>query len=154
MSGKCNCYFVVDGNGNVYPCDFYCTDEWKLGTIDDFNDLIKSDKAKNFVSCSLPINDKCKKCKYLYLCRGGCRRWREPFINGEPSLNCLSGAYEKFFEHCIDRIYLLANIIKIKNVILSWFIMSQLFLFINIVYRKNYDKFHIEKFIILFLLNL
>ena len=35
--------------------------EWKLGTIDDdFNDLIKSDKAKNFVSCSLPVNDKCK----------------------------------------------------------------------------------------------
>lgn len=56
--------------------------EWKLGTIDDFNDLIKSDKAKNFVSCSLPVND--------------------------------SGAYEKFFEHRIDRIYLLANIIKNK----------------------------------------
>lgn len=34
--------------------------ERKLGTIDDFNDLIKSDKAKNFVSCSLPVNDKCK----------------------------------------------------------------------------------------------
>ena len=49
MSGKCNCYFVVEGNG-----------KWKLGTIDDdFNNLIKSDKAKNFVSCSLPINDKC-----------------------------------------------------------------------------------------------
>lgn len=33
----------------------------KLGTIDDdFNDLIKSDKAKNFVSCSLPVNEKCK----------------------------------------------------------------------------------------------
>lgn len=47
--------------------------EWKLGTIDDdFNDLIKLDKAKNFVSCSLPVNDKCKKCKYLYLCHGGC----------------------------------------------------------------------------------
>ena len=30
--------------------------EWKLGTIDDdFNDLIKSDKTKNFVSCSLPV---------------------------------------------------------------------------------------------------
>lgn len=28
------------------------------------------------------------------------------------------------------------------------------FLFLTIVYRKNYDKFHIEKFIILFLLNL
>lgn len=118
--------------------------EWKLGTINDFNDLIKSDKAKNFVSCSLPVNDKCKKCKYLYLCRGGCRRWKEPFINGEPSLNCLCGAYEKFFEHCIDRIYLLANIIKIKNVILNWLIMSQLFLFINIVYRKIYNIIPIE----------
>lgn len=34
--------------------------ERKFGTIDDFNDLIESDKAKNFVSCSLPVNDKCK----------------------------------------------------------------------------------------------
>lgn len=38
----------------------------------------------------------------------------ETFINVKPSLNCLCGAYEKFFEHCIDRIYLLANIIKNK----------------------------------------
>lgn len=43
--------------------------EWKLGTIDDdFNDLIKSDKAKNFVSCSLPVNDKCKNANiYIYV---------------------------------------------------------------------------------------
>lgn len=90
----------------------------------------------------------------MYLCRSGCRRWREPFINGEPSLNCLCGAYEKFFEHCIDRIYLLANIKKNKECYIKLVHNEPTFLFINIVYTKNYDKFHIEKFIILFLLNL
>lgn len=45
--------------------------EWKLGTIDDFNDLIKSDKAKNFISCSLPVNDKCKNCIYVMVVAEG-----------------------------------------------------------------------------------
>lgn len=28
MNGCCNCYFVVEGDGSVYPCDFYCMDAW------------------------------------------------------------------------------------------------------------------------------
>lgn len=113
MLGRCICYFVVEGDGSIYPCDFYCTDEWKLGTVNDgFDVLADSEKAKSFVGCSLPINEKCKKCKYFALCRGGCRRWREPFVNGEPALNCLCEAYEMFFEHCADRIYLLGKVLR------------------------------------------
>lgn len=105
MSGQCVCYFVVEGDGSVYPCDFYCTDEWKLGTVhDDFRQLIQSEKATRFVGCSRTVDAKCKTCQYFSLCRGGCRRWREPFLNGEPSLNCLCEAYEIFFHHCWDRI--------------------------------------------------
>lgn len=113
MSGQCVCYFVVEGDGSVYPCDFYASDQWKLGTVyDDFGTLIESKKAKDFVGCSLPIHEKCRKCRHLYLCRGGCRRWREPFVNGEPSLNCLCEAYEIFFDHCSDRIYLLGKALR------------------------------------------
>lgn len=110
MSGRCTCYFVVEGNGNVYPCDFYASDEWLLGTVHDrFQDLMEGEKARRFVTCSLPVDPKCSACKHLFLCRGGCRRWREPFVDGEPSLNCLCGAYEIFFEHCADRIYQLGQ---------------------------------------------
>ncbi len=47
MNGCCNCYFVVEGDGSVYPCDFYCMDEWKLGTVNDgFVQMKTSEKSK------------------------------------------------------------------------------------------------------------
>ena len=32
-SGRCGAYFVVEGDGSVYPCDFYALDRWKLGNL-------------------------------------------------------------------------------------------------------------------------
>ena len=111
MNGRCTCYFVVEGDGSVYPCDFYCMDKWKLGSVDEsFNSMINSDKAKEFVSGSCTVNEKCKSCPHFRLCRGGCRRWRES--GGENlSLFGLCPAYEIFFEHASDRIGKLGQII-------------------------------------------
>ena len=33
MVGRCSIQFVVEGDGGVYPCDFYVLDEWRLGTV-------------------------------------------------------------------------------------------------------------------------
>lgn len=70
MNGYCQCYFAVEGDGSVYPCDFYCTDKWKLGNVTDgFNNLAASDKAVLFTKysgCNLP---ECKECPYFNLCR-------------------------------------------------------------------------------------
>lgn len=32
MCGHCTTYFAVEADGSVYPCDFYMTDEWRLGS--------------------------------------------------------------------------------------------------------------------------
>lgn len=105
MSGCCQCYFVVEGDGSVYPCDFYCMDKWKLGSVEDsFQKLLESERAKQFVNCSRPLAEKCQICPYFSLCRGGCRRWREPFKEGKPGLNKLCEAYEVFFAHTRERI--------------------------------------------------
>ena len=105
MNGHCTCYFVVEGDGSVYPCDFYCMDEWKLGTVKDgFAQMKISQKVENFVNASKPVCEYCKLCKYFPLCRGGCRRWREPFADGHLGLNMLCEAYQMFFEHTAERI--------------------------------------------------
>ena len=104
MNGCCNCYFVVEGDGSVYPCDFYCMDEWKLGTVNDgFVQMKTSEKAKAFVEASRPVCAACQECPYFSLCRGGCRRWREPFVDGKPGLNQLCSAYRMFFAHTAER---------------------------------------------------
>ncbi len=112
MNGNCTCYFVVEGDGSVYPCDFYCLDEWKLGTVEQpFKDLANSDKAKKFVDSSRRIPSRCQNCAWYSLCRGGCRRWREGASSAD-NLNVLCQAYEIFFEHAWERLKKLGKYIE------------------------------------------
>lgn len=115
MNGQCACYFVVEGDGSIYPCDFYCLDYWKLGTVkDSFQNLLISEKARQFTEESKPVSEQCKICSYFSLCRGGCRRWRETAANGTLDINYLCPAYQMFFSHAWDRINRLGMYI-IKN---------------------------------------
>jgi uncharacterized protein len=112
MCGTCNCYFVVEGDGSVYPCDFYCVDEKKLGTVSQsFTQLIQSATAKQFVEESRYISSSCAECAYYSLCRGGCKRMREPFVEGKPQLNFLCEAYQIFFPYAWERLHLLGQTI-------------------------------------------
>lgn len=115
MNGCCNCYFVVEGDGSVYPCDFYCMDAWKLGNVNDgFVQMKTSEKAKAFMEASRPVCAACQECPYFSLCRGGCRRWREPFVDGKPGLNQLCPAYRMFFAHASERMERLGVYIRQK----------------------------------------
>lgn len=104
-SGVCSCYFLVEGDGGVYPCDFYVLDEWKIGDVhkDSFFRMMKSETAKRFVDLSRPRNAECLKCRWYALCRGGCRRNREPFVNGLPGKNTFCVSYQMFFDHAYER---------------------------------------------------
>ncbi len=96
ICGHCMHQFVVEGNGNVYPCDFYCTDEWLLGNIDekDFRTLANSEKAIRFIKESLYVPEKCKKCEFFPLCRGGgCKRQKED--------RDYCSSYKAFFKSCL-----------------------------------------------------
>lgn len=80
MNGFCSTQFVVEGDGSVYPCDFYCTDEWYLGNINEssFDELYHSEKAVSFLKESFRLDDRCRSCEYFALCRGGgCKRNRQ-----------------------------------------------------------------------------
>lgn len=96
MNGFCSRQFVCEGNGNIYPCDFYCTDKYLLGNINvkTFAELAFCDTAKNFIESSGKTPDKCRECEYFSLCRaGGCKRTRQSAD--------YCGAYKKFFEKCL-----------------------------------------------------
>lgn len=82
MNGVCSNQFVVEGDGAVYPCDFYCTDELYLGNINeqDFEQMYNSPVAVEFIKESFKMNDDCKTCEYFYICRaGGCKRNKQAY---------------------------------------------------------------------------
>ncbi len=107
LRGHCTCCITVEADGAVYPCDFYALDEWRLGSVyeDGFERMINSDKAKAFISPSYEVHSDCKACRYYKLCRGGCRRDREPL----PSLNRRCKAYKDFFDCKIGKMFDLAG---------------------------------------------
>ncbi|GHV65210.1 radical SAM/SPASM domain-containing protein [Spirochaetia bacterium] len=109
MAGFCTPYLVVEGDGSVYPCDFYVRPEWKLGTVyEDFQILFSNKKMTEFAAPSGGVDGKCVSCVHFALCRGGCRRWREPMAGDRLSRSRLCADYELFFDRCSERIYRLA----------------------------------------------
>jgi len=78
MRGRCSIQFVIEGNGSVYPCDFYVLDEWKLGTAGEtsFAEMLRSEPARRFIQESCHVPEECRTCKLYPLCRNGCRRDR------------------------------------------------------------------------------
>ena len=111
MQGRCSCNLVIEGDGSVYPCDFYVLDEFRLGNIhsDTLPAMLKSDIAYTFVSKSLDIAPDCKACKWAALCRGGCRRDREARLDGPLEKNRFCEAYERFFVENIVRLQEMAR---------------------------------------------
>lgn len=114
MIGQCRCQLVVEADGGVYPCDFYVTDEWRIGNIIDLNldEMLRSDTATRFVDSSMPVDDKCTSCKWAKLCGGGCRRNREPFLHGRPALNYFCPSFIDFFDYAYGRLCRAADLVS------------------------------------------
>lgn len=79
MNGFCNAQFVIEGDGSVFPCDFYCVDNWKTGNINEmsFEQIYSSENMQKFIKTSYHMDKKCESCDVFFMCRGGCRRDRD-----------------------------------------------------------------------------
>jgi len=78
MGRNCCQYFVVEYNGDVFPCDFYVEPEKKLGNIrnDSWEKLQKSPAYLTFGQQKTAWNNKCSQCEYLLYCSGDCLKHR------------------------------------------------------------------------------
>ena len=108
MCGVCGSYFTVEANGDIYPCDFYCDEEHKLGSLYDERPFEINEKHKAFIEESKIIHSRCRECRYHFICRGGCKKDR---FNGF-SENKYCGAYKEFFEYAGERMSSIADSIK------------------------------------------
>ena len=99
MNGYCSIQFVVEGEGGIYPCDFYVLDEWRLGTVGEqsFEEIVSNDKARAFIEESLRVPEECLSCRYRGLCRNGCKRDR--IVDGKTGVlkNYYCEAVYRFF---------------------------------------------------------
>ena len=108
----CNHYIVIEHTGDVYPCDFFVYDEWKLGNVMDapLESFMETDKYKQFAYQKDKV-PKCRGCKWRAMCHGGCQKDR--LAGGgfaEPTPFC--SAYTKFFAHVTPKLNALAKRVR------------------------------------------
>lgn len=111
LSGQCALQFVVEADGSVYPCDFYVLDRQRMGNVQEhsFKQMAFSDAAQEFLLAPT-VHDSCRECRWLGICRGGCRRDRD---NGsEIGLNYFCPAYQSFFEYAMPRLQEIAAAVQ------------------------------------------
>lgn len=118
--GKCGGYFVSEADGSLFPCDFYMMDKWCLGNINEAKDkkylknLFNSEKMQTFIARGTNLPEDCKKCRYLNICNGGCKRDRD--FCGEIQKNFFCETFKAFFEYAGPR---LMTIVKEEKAFLS-----------------------------------
>lgn len=109
--GCCSPSFLVEGNGNVYPCDFYALDEWLTGNIREqsFFRLARSEVQQRFLRESVSPDPACRTCAYYGLCHGGCKRESPDFARTGLRKTRLCAAYRQFFGQYLPDMKLLAK---------------------------------------------
>ena len=102
-SETCGANAVVEHNGDVFPCDHFVYEKYKLGNIKDnsLEEIVSSVKMKEFgIDKRNTLPSKCLKCKYFFACHGECPKHRfNRADNGEKGLNSLCEGLYYFFSH-------------------------------------------------------
>lgn len=97
--GQCGGYFVVEGDGSVYPCDFYAVDEWCMGRLGEIplSAMADSETAVRFLRRGQQKPAECAACRWRSLCGGGCPNDRIETRDGTHNYYC--SAFKTFFSH-------------------------------------------------------
>ena len=76
---RCGTYLTIESDGNIYPCDFFVEDKWKVGNIhnvENITDFMDGGKMERFRSLKELPNDTCETCYVKNICNKGCPRHR------------------------------------------------------------------------------
>lgn len=102
MEGFCTRQHVAEADGSLYPCDFYCLDEYRLGTVRQSPAEIERRRGElRFLEESLPLHEDCRACPCFALCRGGCRRQRDTTGRAPLGKNRFCAAYRRFLTYAL-----------------------------------------------------
>lgn len=101
--GNCSIQYVIEGDGSVYPCDFYCLDDYKLGNITEqtLRELFNQQPAKAFLNCQKELPSYCDACPFKALCHGGCRRMKDAMYVNDENNFC---GYQKVLKKVVPKI--------------------------------------------------
>lgn len=100
---NCRQYFVVEYNGDVYPCDFFVEPDLKLGNVltHSWEQLQQSETYRRFGRQKAQWNKACNSCEFLHFCSGDCLKHRFRTNSDPRSLSWLCEGWKRFYSHSL-----------------------------------------------------
>ncbi len=110
----CRQYFVVEHNGDIYPCDFFVEADWRLGNLqtDSWAELQASPLYRKFGEQKACWNSRCATCRWVGICAGDCLKHRLCGGQVAEGVSRLCGGWQMFYEHTAERFERLAEEIR------------------------------------------
>lgn len=126
MGTSCEQYFVVEANGDVFPCDFFVEDALKLGNVveNTWENLLQLKKYHKFGKEKEHWPKLCNVCPFLEYCHGDCQKHRLRDISAKSAnLSALCQGWKKFYAHSLPTFIKIAQQVKQEQQIRSTFPM-------------------------------
>lgn len=102
---QCGHATVLEANGDIYCCDHFAIEDYRLGNLNDQSlpSILQSDKLLKFGLQKAVLHSDCRTCPYLNLCYGECPKNRFPLSADEqpPYKNYLCPGYQMYFAHTL-----------------------------------------------------
>ncbi len=114
MGSNCCRYYVIEYNGDIYPCDFFVNSGLKLGNTrtDTWEDIDASSRYRDFGGRKSELPPACTDCENLAFCSGDCLKHRL-YGQGEiDQLSWLCTGWKRFYQHALPGFIRLANQIR------------------------------------------
>ncbi len=103
MGGSCASYFMVEHNGDVYPCDFFARPDLLLGnvTTHSFRQLDASPVYRRFGAAKSRWSGVCGDCEFLPFCSGDCVKNRPGMDRDPRTLSPLCAGWKLFYRETL-----------------------------------------------------
>jgi uncharacterized protein len=111
FGAQCSDYIVIEHNGDAYCCDFYVTNETRLGNIHDMpiEQLASHPVKQAFSRKKTELADLCTACQHLDVCQGGCPKDRAVLTGTHVAPSYFCEGYKLFFDHALGHLRQLAG---------------------------------------------
>ena len=111
MRPACDTYFVVEHNGDIFPCDFFVEPRWRLGNITTtpWNGLFAGQLQQQFSRRKSNWNAACSACEWRPYCAGDCPKHRPASAGDTRPISRLCQGWKMFYTHAYPGFQRLAD---------------------------------------------
>jgi uncharacterized protein len=99
----CSNLVTVEWNGDVYPCDFFVEEQYRMGNVLEqiLEQMLRGEPWRRFVADAETVPPMCEDCEWLSYCHAGCYRHRGKLGIGNREEPYLCRAKKRIFAHVL-----------------------------------------------------